>query len=344
MITWAAFLGWFKSGDSPSREADIQRLLLLGVLLCLSPPALARGPRYQCQHEVLPGERLGEVARRYRIPLRQLRALSGADTEALNPGHVLAIPSRFPCPMLRRVHHQTLRGETRRSIARKYRMSIKVFNSLNPGKSRLKPGQPVEVVVEELPGQGARSFVPLPNGPGYAVRKAEHAYGTPLCVSRLTSVLAQHHARYPEAAPLRIHDLSKQGGGRLRPHRSHRQGRDVDISLPLCPKPPTPRLRKGGRARAAVHRRPPVDIPRTWDLLHALLETGDVTYMFLDYRLQKPLYEHAVSLGIPEAELRQYFQFPRTRRSMVGIVRHEPGHGTHVHVRFRADDSPLPDA
>ncbi|PIE16038.1 MAG: hypothetical protein CSA66_07845, partial [Proteobacteria bacterium] len=61
-----------------------------------------------------------------------------------------------------------------------------------------------------------------------------------------------------------------------------------------------------------------------------------VSYMFVDYRVQKKLYDWAKNKkGVSARTLAWLFQYPRGRRAMKGIIRHEPGHLNHYHVRFK---------
>ena len=129
----------------------------------------------------------------------------------------------------------------------------------------------------------ARRLEQLEDGPGFRVTNPAHAYGAPLTLLRLRQALARYHARYPEAPTLLIMDLSRRGGGRLRPHASHRAGRDVDVRLILN--------RQTSRLVDASART--LDAERTWFLVSALIEGGDVEYVFLNRRLQQPLYRQA---------------------------------------------------
>jgi hypothetical protein len=49
----------------------------------------------------------------------------------------------------------------------------------------------------------------------------------------------------------------------------------------------------------------------------------------------------ALAHGISEHRLERIFQYPHGRGSSEGIVRHEPNHDNHMHVRFQcpADDT-----
>jgi hypothetical protein len=82
-----------------------------------------------------------------------------------------------------------------------------------------------------------------------------------------------------------------------------------------------------------------LDRAATWALLASLVNTreadGGVELIFLDYELQGLLYEWALERGVPREHLAPVFQYPRGAAAPVGIVRHEPHHADHLHVRFR---------
>jgi hypothetical protein len=170
-----------------------------------------------------------------------------------------------------------------------------------------------------------RKLEQLEEGPGFKVLNPDHAYGTELTVRQLRHALAIYHEQFPEAAPVQIMDLSRRGGGRLGPHASHRTGRDVDVRLVLKTK--NPRVVEGTPSN--------LDVERTWFLMSALIETGDVEYIFLNRKLHRTLYRYATELGLDRERLGELFQYPHGASAKVGVIRHEPGHLCHFHVRFR---------
>jgi penicillin-insensitive murein endopeptidase len=168
-----------------------------------------------------------------------------------------------------------------------------------------------------------RGFVQLAASRGLAVRDHDRSWGTALTVSRLRELGDDYAMHFAAAAPLQIHDLSHARGGRMTPHVSHRNGRDVDIRIPLK-----------RETNAYVSATPKtLDIDRTWFLVKRLADTCDVEFIFLDRRLQRALFLHARQQGTPRAELAALLQYPS--RKAVGVVRHSKGHANHVHVRFR---------
>jgi murein endopeptidase len=124
-----------------------------------------------------------------------------------------------------------------------------------------------------------------------------------------------------------IGNLSLEKGGRLRPHASHRSGRDVDIGY---------YFRDNEYCRSFVDASPDtLDVEKTWTLIELLLSTSQVEYLFVDRTLQGPLYEEALRRGWAESELQELFEAPVGARSRCGIIRHSRGHKHHLHVRFK---------
>jgi hypothetical protein len=78
-----------------------------------------------------------------------------------------------------------------------------------------------------------------------------------------------------------------------------------------------------------------LDAARTWDLIKAFLDTNEIKYIFMDYSVQKLLYEHAAKKGVSSDTLDELFQYPRGKNRGHGLIRHSKGHVNHFHVRFR---------
>jgi murein endopeptidase len=131
----------------------------------------------------------------------------------------------------------------------------------------------------------------------------------------------------PAAPRVRVHDLSLRHGGPMPGHKSHQSGRDVDMAY----------YQLGCRDVCRGRRVAPseLDAPRQWRLLQEWLRRGQAEFIFVDYPLQRPLYEQAKSEGATLHQLAQWFQYPRGPVFPAGIVRHVPNHANHVHVRFR---------
>ena len=131
----------------------------------------------------------------------------------------------------------------------------------------------------------------------------------------------------PAAPRVEVHDLSLRLGGRMHGHKSHQTGRDVDITY----------YQRGNRGTCVGRRVSPgeLDALREWRLLRHWLERGQAEFIFVDYALQRPLYEVAKASGATEHQLAEWFQYPRGPEVRAGIIRHVPNHANHVHVRFR---------
>lgn len=165
----------------------------------------------------------------------------------------------------------------------------------------------------------------LASGPGFHVLNPDRAWGQPLAVWRINEVLCAYVSHFPDAAPVLVQDLSKRGGGRLEPHSSHRRGWDVDIGV----------VRKGRSFDRFVAASPrTMDAEKTWWLIQSFIRTGDVQYVFLNKRLIRPLYRYAKKQGISRERMLELFHYPRRSRWGLGIIRAEPGHNAHFHVRF----------
>ena len=53
-----------------------------------------------------------------------------------------------------------------------------------------------------------------------------------------------------------------------------------------------------------------------------------------DYALQKEMYRAVKAAGVEPETIAKVLQYPRGYEARRGLVRHEPGHTQHVHVRF----------
>ncbi len=60
--------------------------------------------------------------------------------------------------------------------------------------------------------------------------KSKRQWAKQEVVAALESVAKEWHKRHPDL-PIRIGEISKQGGGELPPHKSHQKGGDVDVGV-----------------------------------------------------------------------------------------------------------------
>jgi hypothetical protein len=82
-----------------------------------------------------------------------------------------------------------------------------------------------------------------------------------------------------------------------------------------------------------------LDRAATWALIRNLVTTedddGGMQVIFLDFEVQGILYKWAKANGVSDKRLAKIFQYPHGRGASAGLVRHEPNHADHLHVRFK---------
>jgi murein endopeptidase len=168
---------------------------------------------------------------------------------------------------------------------------------------------------------GLLNAVYLPEDTRWIPVDRMHAWGTAETIEYLLTAIDAVHAEFANSHPLFIGDLSRQRGGYLQPHLSHQSGKDVDVSYYYTRDP-----KWYTRATAAN-----LDRQRTWAMIRALISRTDVQFIFIDRRVQRLLRSYAEAVGEDRGWLESIFDgIP----GEPAIIRHEPGHDTHFHVRF----------
>jgi murein endopeptidase len=168
---------------------------------------------------------------------------------------------------------------------------------------------------------GLINAVFLPNDSRWVSVDPSHAWGTEETIDYLVTAIDAVHAEFPDSHPLFIGDLSRQRGGYLQPHLSHQSGKDVDVSYFYTRDPKW-------YARATASN---LDRQRSWAIIRAIISRTDVQYIFIDRRVQRLLRSYAEAIGEDREWLESVFDgIP----GEPAIIRHEPGHDTHFHVRF----------
>jgi len=301
-------------------------------------------------HVVQKGQTLWQIAREYGCKVKQVRRLNGIKGNNLRIGQKLRVPR---CSGHRHVDvpefvHFVSRGETLGGIAKRYGVSIKHIRRRNHLRGNLiRPGQKLRII----PGTGGRGRpmlgqsigsphnghlvhgIQLPRGRYYVRRRPYRAWGTNNAVYYIKRIARIIRSKY-RVHKVAIGDLSKKGGGDLSPHLSHQSGRDVDIGFYFKKKPPNypTSFVKGNRHN--------LNMNAMWTMLRLYVATagsaGGVEKIFLDYKLQKLFYKWALEHHkASKRTLRNMFQYPRGPAALLGIIRHEPGHDNHIHVRFK---------
>jgi len=170
------------------------------------------------------------------------------------------------------------------------------------------------------------------SGPGFIAFSASRC-ATDETITLLLFAIGEVMQEYPSSVPVVIGALSAPDGGRIKPHKSHRSGRDADIGYFAAGNRP---LRTFTDLRADE-----IDYDKSFYLMAALIATGRVDFLFVNYALQPRFIEAARRMGYDDEQIGYLFQYPKGRRSRTGVIRHARGHTRHFHVRFAC---PLGDA
>ena len=156
---------------------------------------------------------------------------------------------------------------------------------------------------------------------GYHLRDENRSYTTPEVVGALLDAIEAVRTQFPNTCDLFIADFTCAGGGSAVHHRSHQNGRDVDIGL----------YAQGNRPLNSLvpMNRDNLDAAKTWCLIENLIASQRVQYIFLDRSVQRVLYEYAVTRGYDRAYLERVFGNVRGC-----LIQHIRNHIDHMHVRF----------
>ena len=165
----------------------------------------------------------------------------------------------------------------------------------------------------------------------YTLQRPERGWGKPLLVAAIAQAAKQVQAQSPDLPWLVVGDLSKERGGCLPPHKSHRGGVDADIGF----------YYRGAHQRRWLGGATPetLDADRTWQLIKTLQATGKLEFVFMDHSLHEVLYQAALRAGETPQTLQSMIQWPRPiERAHETVVRHLDGHDNHMHVRLRCPE------
>lgn len=317
LVLWAPGAGPTQAGDAPADAPTSVRE---------SASHLSSVPVYQLfPPSVL--RRLADRARRnfWRIP---------EDASwPLRPDGVPVVETE----RVDRLTHTVRPGETLDDLQDQYRCSRSELHRWNSNSSirSLDPGQEL-VVWKRPPGQfpvsyGGSDFgrlyhgEPMPGDEDYELLFPHRTFGTHYTISETKRVLEAYYDEFPESHKLMVGDVSFRGGGSMHPHASHQTGRDVDLSYPRTHEPETYRSFNYVRSDELA-------TEKTLFLIRQLLKGGHIEYIFIDHRFQRKLYRLAERKGAPQNWLDRVFSYPEW--GPTGIVRHEPGHRNHMHIRF----------
>ncbi len=329
----------------------VRLMVLPSAVLCAAPEAARAGPGGEEKEErrkkgfkyvyaVEKGDTLDEIAARFEVSVKQLckwNPKSTKDPKRLTVGTKLSIYAKVPVRNKRRSTYVVRRGDNLRRIARKLNVSEEQLRSLNGLRGHIiHPGDKLTYL---LPGPEkesesiGRSYdgrlvngEKLPKGPGYSYGSRPNVYGTNETITLLIQCFGEQIRKYPDGPLIVVGNLSQRNGGEFGPHASHQSGRDVDIGYF--------HKKKYQPVTQLIHTTPKTLDPRkTWNLLQCFLDSGQVSYVFINYELQKALYEHLEQRRFKKAYIDRLFQYPR-KSGGGGIIQHSDGHDDHIHIRF----------
>lgn len=349
--------------DEPEPEGGdaIPLVESLDEVLAAAPPVRIPPRPTWLRHRVRPRERVTQIAVRYGVSPEELWKWNAKlDPQATYPKGIrhLRVRARVIPPPRQKVRYRVQEGEGWMDVSSKFRVEHRDLHAYNWSTRELRPGK--ELVLWVDPGwprtihpgagppvperfdvpTGARSVgrphrgrleagILLPRSDLYS-RKVPTTglYGSSHTIEQLHRAFAifRHDAGYD--GEVIIGAISRRRGGRFVPHLSHQSGRDVDIRLPRWPTVPP------GLGSANVDE---IDWYATWHLVKAFIATGEVATIFLDVSRHRNLYEAARAMGETPESLESVIKWPRwTGGVRPGpVVRHSPGHDTHIHVRIK---------
>jgi murein endopeptidase/LysM repeat protein len=278
--------------------------------------------RVRVRHVVRRGESWSRIASHYGVDMRQLRGYwNRGHGKGLRVGERLVVWVEHEPPQAKEAQDaQDAQGEASNQSD---------SGAEAPDESGVG-GLPIVGVRQNgrslgSPGRGRLSRgVQMPkNDALYTVRNPEQSYGSSHTVMHLQRAIARFRARSGYDRELVIGDMSRRRGGRFRPHRSHRSGRDADIRLPIA---------EGVTAGTVPRDADQVDWDAAWSLVQSLIDSEQVQYIFLSRNRQRHLLRAARRAGVADEALEAWIQFPSRKRT--ALVRHARGHVKHIHVRF----------
>ncbi|UQA61794.1 penicillin-insensitive murein endopeptidase [Polyangium aurulentum] len=153
-------------------------------------------------------------------------------------------------------------------------------------------------------------------------RAGGYGWGTEMVIRSIERAVRQVRRCHPGSPPLYVGDISRERGGWLKPHRSHQSGLDADIGYYY-------RTQASWYQHATSEN---LDAARTWALVRALVEGGNVEMIFMDVSVQRLVKAHIDALPPGEQPPEDPFASATNKDA---LIRHAWGHATHFHVRFR---------
>lgn len=298
-------------------------------------------------HVVRKGDTLWDLAQQRGCTVEQVRKANKLEPGGLRVGMRLRLPT---CKTVPARTHVVSRGDTLSAIAKRYGVSVDALRQHNRLDSDvIRVGQRLEVPsgsaavapkIRMVKGQSVGSpqrgklVEPerLPQSKKYYRRRLARTYAAAHVVDQVTAAVDIVAATHPKAGRLAIGDLSDEDGGTLSGHHSHQSGRDVDLGLYFIGRP------EGYPKAFVAASKGKLDVAAMWTLIDTLYQQskkpGGPTKVFLDYRIQKRIYQHARKRGVSVKTLKKIFVYPDGKWAKGRLVQHIRNHHDHVHVRY----------
>lgn len=318
--------------------------LLLWMASSLSTPSDSPNAEGWVRLRMPAHEDIEDLAHRYGVSVEEVEAWNELSKKPETGTLLRLLPRKTPPPRHRRTV-KVRKGDSWSDVAERYQTTVDALRTWNPRYARrrrppkgaalslwLESGvrnYPLPALDDPLPTvdapAGAVSWgrpnrgklidgVQLPPSDLYTIRFDRLAYGTSLSVHAVMQAIAAFRQETGFEGEINIGAMSRRTGRRLRPHRSHQSGRDIDIRLPA--------LSLGeGEAKLSVHE---VDWFATFALIDAFVRTGVVQVVFLERKFYRRLRRAGMRLGASDERI----------EAVMSEVRHSKGHTSHMHVRF----------
>lgn len=132
---------------------------------------------------------------------------------------------------------------------------------------------------------------------------------------------------YPNS-PVCVNDVSKKGGGKLSGHKSHRNGLDIDISIPSTENNCTGGRRFKDFSELLSDRG---FLEKNWEFLKLLNSTNRIHVVFVDRNFIKRICQHTKTIDLNSEELSQ-------RDEIFKRLHHIGGHRNHYHIRLKCNE------
>ena len=298
-------------------------------------------------HEVVKGETPTSIAKKYDVHVKDLlRWNKLKEGRHIYVGQKLAINSAVTRSGKTRVEYVVSKGDVLAKIAKNYGTTVKELRKRNRkvlwnrrrGRWHLQPGMRLEVYATRLEGVGIPKGSPqkgrlengqkMPKMKGVVIRNPSRSFGAWNTIAHLRQCFAKVQEKDRRFPKIMMGSISREGGGRLKPHKSHQSGLDVDIGF--IPRKSQHRGRWFNAIPSGT-----LDVKRTWKLMQCFIDTGDVEYFFVDYPVQRKLYQYVKKYKkFSKSKLAKYFQYPRGKRRARAMIMHSRGHDDHMHIRF----------